>query len=249
MTESNFRVNLSQFEGPLDLLLFVVKKNQVDIKNLLVSKIIDQYLKYIEESDIENLSEQGYYLFIAARLINLKARKIYNDNTRVEDDEDEFTEEQFLDMLENYQLIKDSVDYFIGKRPRVYWDHFISGQAQEKVSDLPTQEIVQLMNAVQRIIVKSKKPFNEKVLDKSAVNIKKRINILIDMLKIGEPKWFNDLLSEKLGLIEIIETFLSILELLKRGAVQVIQENPNDDILVKPTKKIKKCTGILNPVL
>ncbi|MCK4377766.1 MAG: segregation/condensation protein A, partial [Deltaproteobacteria bacterium] len=128
--EEQFYVLLDSFEGPLDLLLFLVKKNRVAIENLPVVSITRQYLAYLELMEEMNLSIASEYLLMAATLIQIKSRILLRQQTEDEDSPDEQGEdprEEIIARLQAYELYKKGAEY-LARQPLNGWDCFSPGE-------------------------------------------------------------------------------------------------------------------------
>ena len=236
-------VTLRQFEGPLDLLLHLIQQAKIDIKDIFVSEITDQYLesiRNIKELDMDRASE---FLIMAALLLEIKSRSLLPKLPPTEDPDAETPEQQLIRRLEEYKLYKESA----GKMKE------FESAALKAFSKLPEEiplpppqfeltglTIEGLMRAMMRIIARrTREPDEGRVIrsvlrdrftvEECSFNIQSR-------LRRG-PTLFSDLLSDRVTRDEIITYFMAMLELIRMGKLRVRQEEAYDDILMLPAKE------------
>ena len=234
----NFCIN--DFEGPLDLLLHLVKESKMDIYEIETSIIIDQYLDYIHKQEEKNIDIASEYLVMAAELVHLKSRMLINKEAEVEET-DEFTitsEEDLKRKLIEYQKYKNITENFkeleekrsevFTKLPESLQEYF-----EEPVLVNSDLTITDLLNAFLAFKEREKnaKPLNTTVTKKE-LSVDVRIR---DIRKIiGEKKriQFFDLFEETTREYVIV-TFLSILEMSKNNEIMITQENNFSDIIIE----------------
>ncbi len=251
---AKFRVILDEFEGPLDVLVEIVEKNKYDIDNLPLVKIIDQYLDYVRMLQGENLAVESIYMLFAAKLIKLKAKmllprwKMKNDEIIAFQEELKEEIKSRKERNEEEQKFRENLEVlvnFFERKNKLFWDHFPSWKAQLGVDENYTHNLNDLFLAVKRIVERVESVSNPgEVIEDDAIDIKKRILELIKILREKNSEFFSRLLPDSPALRDIIEIFLALLELIKRGAIRVIQESIDGEILILPTPKINECKGI-----
>ncbi len=239
--ESKFRVNLEDFEGPLDILYFIVKKNKFDIKNLPLVLVVDQYLEYMTRIKEHNLANDSYYMLLAAKLIRLKTNMLLPGM-----DKNEFVEsvqreiEELIEFHEHIQQIVESLD----NREKLFWNYFISWKAQSGVIENYNHDLMDLVRAIERIMERGKVEPAQRYIDSDALDIRGRLILLIDYFKEHGRSLFRNLLSTTPSIREILEVFLALLELLKRNAIKVYQDGIDGEIVIMATQKIHHCQGV-----
>jgi len=152
-----YEVRLPVFEGPLDLLLYLIRKNELDIYNIPVSEITEQYLKYIELMKSLNLDLAGEYLVLAATLLHIKSRMLlphYED----EEDEEEDPREELVQQLLTYQAFREAARA-LDSRPRLEREVFTRGfkesetkENQGELGDWVEIGLFELLDAFQRVL-------------------------------------------------------------------------------------------------
>ena len=234
----SYIVSLKQFEGPLDLLLHLINQAKVDIKDIFVSEITEQYLdsmQGIEDLDMNTASE---FLVMAALLLEIKSRALLPKPPA--DDEEESPEQQLIRRLEEYKLYKESA----GKM------HEFEEAAFRAFSKLPEEypvpppqieltglDLDGLLKAMARIIARrttTDEPGRViRSITRERYTIEQCIFNLTNSVKHG-PVLFSDLLSDDVSRDEIITYFLALLEMIKLDKLSAQQEAVYDDILILP---------------
>jgi len=236
-------VTLSQFEGPLDLLLHLISKAKVDIKDIFVSEITEQYLaslEGIEELDMDVASE---FLTMAATLLEIKSRALLPRPPKEEEDGEESPEQALIRRLEEYKLYKESAG-------RMKEFEKVAMQVFSKLPEeypLPPQPVELtglsldgLVRALERIIARQTQEADPgrvfRSITRDKFTIEQCVFNLTSRLRKG-PVLFTDMLSEQVTRDEIVSYFMAILELLKLGKLHAEQENAFEDILIMPGRR------------
>ena len=231
-----YTVKLEAFEGPLDLLLHLIKKHEVDLYEIRVSQVTDQYLAYLREAQELNLDIAGEFLVMAATLIYLKSRALLPPEER-----DEFDEEEPLDP--EAQLIQQLIEHerfqkvatALAQRPVLGRDVFrrtvVERSPGEFVEPVRPTGVGDLLLALQRVL---NRRVNQPVhrVAQEHVSIRDGLDLVMEQLR-GTPRVrFEELFPENASRSRIIVTFLAILELIKVGAVTAVQETAYGEIEV-----------------
>lgn len=235
----HYEIKINEFEGPLDLLLHLVKKMDIDIYDINLVEITDQYLDYINKMEELNLDIASEYLVVAAELIELKSKSLL---PKVEVEEDTYEEESLniIDRLIEYKKYKEVTEEFRDlevKRKEVYtkipssFDEYLDGPVI-KNSNFTILDLLSIMN---RFLEKKEleKPLKTTVTTKE-YSVRERINKIKEILKEKKKITLEDLFEIKSKSF-IIVTFLSILEMVKNNEINLIQESNFDDVII--TKK------------
>jgi segregation and condensation protein A len=231
MCSDIYKVQLENiFEGPMDLLVYLIRKNEVNIYDIPISMITDRYLDYIEWMKSMNVDIAGDFLVMAATLIQIKSRMLLpvHDDSDEEDPRQEITRP----LLEYLQMKAAALQ--LNERDMLGEHTFI--RSPSKISDpgtLPDHEIrvdiFDLIKAFQRIIENLSSDISlDVVADK--LSIKDRMIELSHLLKEKGFLIFQELIGNAAGKADIIVTFLAILEMVKRNAAHVIQRDDTDTI-------------------
>ena len=233
----NFCIN--DFEGPLDLLLHLIRSSKMDIYDINIESITKQYLEFINNNKDLSMDDSSEYLVMAAELIHLKSKLLLNKNDDEEDDEYEFNNEEDLrNLLIEYERIKGITDSFKDledKRSEFYTKlpSDLSEFKQEEKLNYGENDIDDLINAFELFLSRQKlnKPLNTKIMKKE-LSVKERTNQIRNILKTKKSCHFEDLFEE-LTKPYIVVTFLSILEMAKNNEILIKQDNNFGEISIE----------------
>ena len=233
----NFCIN--DFEGPLDLLLHLIRSSKMDIYDINIESITKQYLDFINNNKNLSMDDSSEYLVMAAELIHLKSKLLLNKDDDEEDDEYEFNNEEDLrNRLIEYERIKGITDSFKDledKRSEFYTKlpSDLSEFKQEEKLNYGENDIDDLINAFELFLSRQKlnKPLNTKIMKKE-LSVKERTNQIRNILKTKKSCHFEDLFEE-LTKPYIVVTFLSILEMAKNNEIFIKQDNNFGEISIE----------------
>ena len=222
---------LESFSGPMDLLLYLIKKENIDILELDVSAITDQYIEYIELMDALKFELAAEYLVMAATLAEIKSRVMLPITEEDEDEED--PKLALIARLQEYQRYKTASEN-IAMLPLVDRDFFVASAAAPKIKQKePSIEISikDIANTMQEILERPKLT-NSHHIDFEELSTQERIQILLEILNQREIISFSQTLRKKEGKKGVVVTFLASLELAKDGYVTLVQ-NKSDQIYLR----------------
>jgi segregation and condensation protein A len=225
---SAYNVSIDAFEGPLDLLLHLIRKNEVDIYNIPIAAITRQYLEYLELMKELNLDVAGEFLVMASTLIQIKSKMLLPnpaDEESVEEEEDPRAE--LVKRLLEYSKYKEAAQ-LLGERELLGRDIFARKFAAPELIALqpdeepPQVEMFELIEALQRVLAKvPAETFHEVGVEN--ISIADRIGEILDFLEGKEAVAFEELFAGILTREYVVATFLAILELCKLKTVKVVQ--------------------------
>lgn len=234
--KSPYTVRLEMFEGPLDLLLHLIQKNEMDIFNIPIALITEQYLEYLKWMKTLNLDIAGDYLLMASTLLHIKSRMLLPQPSVEEEEEGEDPRAELVQRLLEYQKYKMAATELV-QRPMLDRDVFIRltsteerATEEEKIEANLFDLIDALRKALSRATVES---FHEVTLDRLSVEDKvQEILLLLQKEKRSLP--FHLLFPEQASRRVIVITFLAILELVKAKWIRVFQAAPFETIRISP---------------
>lgn len=235
----NYSVKLDNFEGPLDLLLYLVRKNELDIQQIPIVSITQQYIDYLEIMKALNLDIAGEFLVMAATLLYLKSRAIIPVLDEQEAAEEQNTLEDLKRQLLEYQQYKEAAQH-LKEQNILEKDVFTRGYYAEPVHDdggtvLKEASIFDLLTALKKVIERT--GTREDIYDVSVehISVKDKISEILQRLQDTATNIeFDTLFPEKAGKIEIITTFLALLELIKMQAIRIYQNSNFSRIYIYP---------------
>lgn len=229
-----YQVKLEVFEGPLDLLLHLIKKDEIDIYNIPVSRITEEYLQYLEMLKMLNLEIAGEFLVMAATLLQIKSRKLLP--VAVKEDE---TQED----LDPYQeLVRQLLDYKRFKEVAKALE--VKETEQQKVFTRPAQKIERigdeeyiieaslfdLLDAFKNVLKASNATVREIIQEE--IKIEERVRIIREKLTAKESLTFEEIFTPESTRMEMVVTFLAMLELIKMKEIRILQTRLFDKIRI-----------------
>lgn len=235
----HYEVNIDEFSGPLDLLLHLIKKDNIDIYDISLEKITNEYLEYIRKMEEMNLDIASEYLVMASELIEYKSRSLLRQKDEEEIEQD--PKEELIKRLVDYKKYKEVTETFRNLenlRSDIYtktpsniseYDESLKNDGLVSVDDL--------MEAFKKFLSRKEyeKPLNTKVTTKE-LSVSDRIIRIRDILKNKKEVNFIELFDE-FSKKYVVVTFLSILEMSKNNEIVIMQENNFENIIIKGVKE------------
>ncbi len=244
--EGKLAFKINEFEGPLDLLLHLIEKNKFNIFDIPIVEITEQYLDYVnkmQESDLDVMSE---FLVMAATLISIKAKMLLPKEEKEEEEEDDPRAELVRRLLE-YKMYKyasyelkdmelDAVKSFYKSEsiPKEVKDYKEEIDPAEVIGDTTLAKLNEIFNQVMRRTVDRVDPIRSKfgTIEKEEVRIEDKMDEIRTSIKGLKGINFRTLLETQASKINVIVTFLAILELMKVGDIVIKQEGLFGDIII-----------------
>ena len=229
---------IGDFEGPLDLLLHLIKKSKMEIFDIEISEITNQYLSYINEMTEMNLDIASEYLVMAAELIEMKSRKILGTKDEETEEEEENPEEVLKKRLIEYKKYKESTEIFRNlEETRSFYftkaPESLKNYSAEKLENDGSVGVMDLLDAFQKLLERQQfnKPVNTKIARKE-LSVKERVVKIRDMLKVKKKISFVELFDD-FSKPYVVVTFLSVLEMAKNKEITLKQDNNFSDIYLE----------------
>ena len=234
----NYDFKINDFEGPLDLLLHLIKVNEMDIMNIQIEKITDQYVEYINSLEKMNIEVASEYLVMASELIHIKSKLLLPNETIESEDEEEInSKEELINRLleyDAYNKISNILEEKNENRSLIYTK--LPENINNYIDDKPIEqngEIDDLVNAFKLFLERNKKnkPLKTKVTV-NEISISKRCNDIRNVLKSNKKVSFFKLFEYN-SKDYIVVTFLAILEMCKNKELTISQDDTFGDIVVE----------------
>ncbi len=226
---NGFVVELEQFSGPLDLLLHLIREDELDITDLPIAKIADQFLAVINDL---GLNQAADYLEMAARLLRIKAQMLLP--RRMGEDEWEDPRSELVRRLLEYQQIRELVDW-LAHAAGVRAERFGRGYEQP-APDLPPAplaiELNDLLAAAERIIALIPEPTLHRVVPRP-LDVEGATARIQALLAEREEFGWRDVVGERPGVVDVLSVFIALLELAKRGALRLAQPEPFAPMVIR----------------
>ncbi|MBI4746582.1 MAG: segregation/condensation protein A [Deltaproteobacteria bacterium] len=224
----SYSVKLQAFEGPLDLLLHLIKKAEIDIYDIPIADITRQYLDYIEIMKTLNLDVAGEFLVMAATLLHIKSRMLLPVSEEAEQEEEDPRADLVKQLLE-YQNIKEAA-FYLDKRDMLERDVFVrrafpeesDAEEQQQGVDLEGVTLFDLIEAFKKVIADLPEEAAHEVFAER-VSMSDKISFILEKISSEDNISFYDLLKGARGRQDVIVTFLAILELMKLKMIKAHQ--------------------------
>ncbi len=222
-----YEIKLDIFEGPLDLLLFLIKKNEIDIYNIPIALITQQYLEYLDMMRSLNLDLAGEYLVLAATLLHIKSKMLLPVEEDNHDEEDPDPRTELVRQLLEYQLYKEAASQ-LETRPLLARDVFTRGFMVEALPGQDDQEMAVELNVFDLVdafykIVSTMEKGELLEIDTEKMSLAEKMNEIMDRLTEKRNLTFTELLGEQANRRMLIYTFLAILELMRQRMIRIYQ--------------------------
>ncbi len=239
-------VKLESFEGPLDLLLHLLDKNKVNIYDIPIVEITKQYMEYIREMQRQDLNVMSEFLVMAATLLDIKSRMLLPVDEESEEEEDPRAElvEQLIQYkmfkymsveLKDRQIDAGKILYKIPTIPEEVRQYEEPVDLDALTADINLQQLSRIFNSVIRKQVDKIDPIRSNFgkIEKEEISVDDKLIYLENYAKKHSKFQFRSLLESQKSRTEIIVTFLAILELMKTGKIQIMQERLFDEIYIE----------------
>ena len=239
-------VKLEVFEGPLDLLLHLIDKNKIDIYDIPIVEITEQYLDYIKKMETEDMNIMSEFLVMAATLIEIKCRMLLPKEVNEEGEEEDPRAELVQKLLEykmykymSFELRDRQVDaarnlYREQKLPEKVAAYRQPINYEELMGDMTLTKLQEIFKSIVRKQEDKIDPIRSKYgnIEKEEVDMEAKMLYVEAYAREHRSFSFRKLLEKQTGKMEIIVTFLIILELMKTGKITISQESIFDDIMI-----------------
>jgi len=233
----DYEIRLDQFQGPLDLLLFLIRKNKIDIYDIRIAHIAEQYWEYMEIIQALDLEKAGEYLVLAATLLHLKSRMLLPvPNDEEQGEEEQGPQAELVRRLLEHQVLKDVVSA-LESRSLLERDVFKRGFHDDEENTSSEEQLIELgifdlIEALAKVITESRGT-KQLEIDLEKISLADRINEIMGILAKNKTSGFYDLfLDVSITRKQIVYTFLSILELVRLRMIRVFQDSSSGMIQV-----------------
>lgn len=239
-------VKLEVFEGPLDLLLHLIDKNKVDIYDIPIVEITEQYLDYIRQMETSDMNVMSEFLVMAATLIDIKCRMLLPRETD-EEGEEEDPRQELVEQLLQYKMYKymsyELKDRQVDGERVMYRKPYIPDQVADYVEPVDLDELLEdlTLGKLQSIFQDVMRKQTDKIdqirsrfgkIEKEEITVSEKLSQVEEYALKHHRFSFRELISKQHSRIQIVVTFLAILEMMKSGQIVIEQEQPFDDILI-----------------
>jgi segregation and condensation protein A len=232
---------LEAFEGPLDLLLYLIRKQKFDLINLPVYEVTKQYMEYVELMKDIKLELAAEYLLMAAILAEVKSRLLLPKRPDAEDDEDD-PRAELIRRLKEYELVKNAAQE-LDNIPRKERDIF---PAQAQISDLvapirvlPGVSLQDIVFGFQSAMQRSE-AFEHHHIEKETLSTRERMSLILEKISSEHYTGFDELFLASEGKAGVVVTFLAVLELGKENLIELVQARPYANIHIRVSPRFSQ---------
>ncbi len=233
--QDTYRVKLEVFEGPLDLLLYLIKKNEVDIYDIPIAMIVEQYMEYLEIMRSLNLDVAGDFLVMAATLSQIKSRLLLPRDELEEEGEEEDPRAELVQRLLDYQRYKEAAEDLLA-RPVLGREVFTRSPSRQIMEEAASEAgiektaftevgVFELLEAFKDVLDRADLDGYHEI-NRNRISIMDRINDILVIFKDEESITFDQLFTEATSRSMIVATFMALLELVRLRVVKAHQEKP-----------------------
>ncbi len=244
-------VKLQVFEGPLDLLLHLIDKNKIDIYDIPIVEITNQYMEYIQAMEREDLNIMSEFLLMAATLLDIKCRMLLPKEVNEEGEEEDPRKELVEQLLQykmykymSYELRDRQVDgqrvlYKAPTLPKEVEEYVEPVDLDELLKDLTLSKLNDVFKEVLRRQTDKIDPIRSKYgkIEKEEVTLPEKLEFVENYARRKGRISFRELLEAQASRVQVVVTFLAVLELMKVGKVKIEQENLFDEIQIMSIEK------------
>jgi segregation and condensation protein A len=227
--EQSYKIKLPEFEGPMDLLLHLIRENKVDIYDIPISLITGQYLEFIEIMKELDLEIAGEFLVMAATLIQIKSRMLLPPDEDVQQEETEDPRFELVQRLLEYQAFKDAASILkeheeeamkvFGRKPGELMEEEQTPEPELLLFDV---NLFDLLAAFKKLLENA--PAEMRTISRETLTVKDKMMHIADIIENLDSIRFEELFRDTFTRVQLIVTFLALLELLRLGLARVYQE-------------------------
>ena len=245
-------VKLQVFEGPLDLLLHLIEKNKIDIYDIPIVEITNQYMEYIKAMQKEDLNIMSEFLVMAATLLDIKCRMLLPKEVN-EEGEEEDPRQELVEQLLEYKMYKfmsyelkdreldgDRIMYKTASIPDEVKGYVPPVDLDKLLGDLTLVQLNRIFKEVMKRQESKVDPVRSKFgkIEKEEVTLPDKLDYVTEYARSHRKLGFRALLKKQSSKVQVVVTFLAILQLMKEGVIFIEQDQPFDEIMI--TSKVEE---------
>lgn len=226
-------VFLETFEGPLDLLLYLIRKQNMDIFDIHIAQITKQYISYIEMMDALRLEMAAEYLVMAALLAEIKSKMLLPRPKEDEGDEED-PRAYLIRKLQEYEAIKKAAEEIdqLSRNERDTFEVAVDTSTINRHQPLPDVQLKDMLLAFQDVLKRAEQLSHHQIT-KEPLSVRERMSSVLDKLNRFKSVSFVSLFNRNEGKAGVVVSFLAILELSKEGLIEIDQQEPFDEIKIQ----------------
>tara|TARA_B100000700_G_scaffold331757_1_gene468051 strand:+ start:10626 stop:11351 length:726 start_codon:yes stop_codon:yes gene_type:complete len=238
----NYQIELNNFSGPLDLLLFFIRRDQIDIMDIPISHITEEYLSFVEAVHTLNVSYAGDFILMAATLMRIKAKMLLPSVVDEEDENFEDPRTELAHRILEYQRYKEAATnlaVMADDQSKKFQYSFPDKNADLEKEDpeyyLEEVTIFEIVNIFKKLLDRVPPPLQYEV-EKEEIKIKEKIALVLNSFISKQQILFSELSPKFSSRQDLIATFIAILELIRDGLIRVQQKKLFDDFILEKVR-------------
>ena len=226
-------VFLDSFEGPLDLLLYLIRRHRLDISAISIQAVAHQYMEYVELMRQSRLDLAGEYLVMAATLAEMKSRILLPRPATEDDEEEEDPRAELIRRLQEYERFKEAAEN-LDRLPRQERDFFVAQAPMDPEAETPKAEasLLDLLEAFRGVLARGELQQDHQV-GAQGLTVRQRMTEILNKIDGGTAFRFTELLDPAEGREGLAITFLALLELTRSQMVELVQVEPLHPLYVR----------------
>jgi len=235
----SINIKLEVFEGPFELLFHLIEKNKIDIYDIPIAEITEQYINYIKMMQSLDIDLASEFLVMAATLLEIKSKMLLPKMPKVEEEQEEDPREELVKKLLEYKAYKDVTEILkqklIENEKSLCKDSSLADEIIDSFALPDRLSIEILVDKFKELMIRrqSQKDIEQNKIYKDEITVKDKIFEILKILSIEKTVYFDNLIMNCITKLEAILTFLAILELIKQRKIYVEQANNFDKIIIR----------------
>ena len=234
-----YKLRLEMFEGPLDLLLYLIKKNDIDIYDIPITEITEQYLEYIDAMKTIDLNMVGDFLVMAATLMHIKSKMLLPSDPLAEEAEEEDPRDELVRRLEEYKKFKEIAEQLKDKEclrqdlfPRLIDEAALNELKEDAKEVMIEVTLFDLINALSQALKKVPETTTYQVTQEE-FTVEQKIHAILHILVEQDSLNLGEFFSRSGNKMEIVVTFMAVLELIRLKEIMCVQKRMFDEIIIQ----------------
>lgn len=240
------KIKVADFEGPFDLLLHLIKKNKMNIYNVEIYKVTNQYLNYLDQMKEMDLEITSEFIVVAATLIEIKSKTLLPKVKKEEEEEDEEdVEKKLLEKLITYKKIKESTNFFreryvssgdiYTKKPEIIEEVKDTSDNEDILKNITLLDLYHIYNNLLEVYMNKQNKANviQKKIYVDKYKIEDKYDYLLEVIKQKKVTEFSEIMTTCECKLECVVTFLALLEMIKQKVVKVYQNSSFGEIMIE----------------
>ncbi len=229
-------VFLDTFEGPLDLLLYLIKRQNLDILDIPIAEVTRQYMEYVEMMRTIKLDLAAEYLVMAALLAEIKSRMLLPRHEETEDEDDPRAE--LVRRLQEYERFKQAAENIdeLPRDRRDHWSSNVEAVREQKETPQPDVELHEILLAFKDILMRADMSISHEI-QRESLSVRERMSNMLALLKTDSFVEFHSLFTLEEGRMGVVVTMIALLELLKEKLADIVQSEPYAPIYIQAAQQ------------